>query len=47
MAMKFKAGLPDFVDVIHVYPTMSEALKIGAQAFRRGRNQAVVLRGVT
>ncbi|MBI3746522.1 MAG: mercury(II) reductase [Chloroflexi bacterium] len=35
MAMKFKAGLPDFVDLIHVYPTMSEALKIGAQAFSR------------
>jgi mercuric reductase len=35
MAMKFKATLPDFVDLIHVYPTMSEALKIGAQAFSR------------
>ncbi len=35
MAMKFKATLPDFVDLIHVYPTMSEALKIGAQAFNR------------
>jgi mercuric reductase len=35
MAMKFKATLADFVDLIHVYPTMSEALKIGAQAFRR------------
>lgn len=35
MAMKFKAGLPDFVELIHVYPTMSEALKIGAQAFSR------------
>ena len=35
MAMKFKAGLPDFVDLIHVYPTMSEALKIGAQAFHK------------
>ena len=35
MAMKFKAGLPDFIDLIHVYPTMSEALKIGAQAFSR------------
>ena len=35
MAMKFKASLPDFVDLIHVYPTMSEALKIGAQAFSR------------
>ena len=35
MAMKFKAGLPDFIDLIHVYPTMSEALKIGAQAFNK------------
>ena len=35
MAMRFKATLPDFVDLIHVYPTMSEALKIGAQAFSR------------
>jgi mercuric reductase len=35
MAMKFRATLPDFVDLIHVYPTMSEALKIGAQAFSR------------
>ena len=35
MAMKFKATLPDFVELIHVYPTMSEALKIGAQAFSR------------
>ena len=33
MAMKFGATIPDFVDLIHVYPTMSEALKIGAQAF--------------
>jgi len=33
MAMKFRATLPDFVDLIHVYPTMSEAFKIGAQAF--------------
>lgn len=35
MAMKFKATLADFIDLIHVYPTMSEALKIGAQAFSR------------
>ena len=35
MAMKFKAKLPDFVELIHVYPTMSETLKIGAQAFSR------------
>ena len=35
MALKFKATLADFVDLIHVYPTMSEAIKIGAQAFSR------------
>ncbi len=35
MAMHFRATLADFVDLIHVYPTMSEALKIGAQAFSR------------
>ena len=25
----------DFVDLIHSYPTMAEALKIGAQAFSK------------
>jgi mercuric reductase len=35
MAMRFRATLADFIDLIHVYPTMSEALKIGAQAFSR------------
>ncbi len=35
MAMKFRATLADFVDLVHVYPTMAEALKIGAQAFSR------------
>jgi mercuric reductase len=35
MALKFRATLADFVDLIHVYPTMAEALKIGAQAFSR------------
>ncbi len=35
MAMRFGASLDDFIDLIHVYPTMSEALKIGAQAFSR------------
>ena len=35
MALKFKATLADFIDLIHVYQTMSEALKIGAQAFSR------------
>ena len=35
MAMHFKATIDDFIELIHVYPTMSEALKIGAQAFRK------------
>ncbi|MFN8629261.1 MAG: mercury(II) reductase [Chloroflexota bacterium] len=35
MAMHFRATINDFVDLIHVYPTMAEALKIGAQAFSR------------
>ena len=35
MALKFRATLADFVDLVHVYPTMAEALKIGAQAFSR------------
>ena len=35
MAMKFRATLADFVDLVDVYPTMAEALKIGAQAFSR------------
>jgi mercuric reductase len=35
MAMRFKATIDDFIGLIHVYPTMSEALKIGAQAFRK------------
>ncbi len=35
MAMHFGATIKDFVELIHVYPTMAEALKIGAQAFSR------------
>lgn len=30
MAMRFHAGINDFIDMIHVYPTMAEALKIVA-----------------
>ena len=30
MAMRFRAKLYDFIDLIHVYPTMAEALKIAA-----------------
>lgn len=28
--MKFRATLQDFIDLLHVYPTMAEALKIVA-----------------
>lgn len=35
MALRFRATIGDFVELIHVYPTMAEALKIGAQAFSR------------
>ncbi len=30
MAMRFRARLKDYIDMIHVYPTMAEALKIAA-----------------
>lgn len=30
MALRFKATIDDFIDLIHVYPTMAEALKIVA-----------------
>jgi mercuric reductase len=32
MAMRFRATIEDFVDLLHVYPTMAEALKIVAIA---------------
>jgi mercuric reductase len=32
MAMRFRAKIADFVDLLHVYPTMAEALKIVAIA---------------
>ena len=30
MALRFKAKIQDFIDLLHVYPTMAEALKIVA-----------------
>jgi mercuric reductase len=30
MGMRFHAKLYDFIDLIHIYPTMAEALKIAA-----------------
>jgi mercuric reductase len=33
MAMRFHARLEDYIDLIHVYPTMAEALKIAAISY--------------
>ncbi len=33
MGMRFGATLHDFIDMVHVYPTMAEALKIAALSF--------------
>jgi mercuric reductase len=33
MAMRFRARLQDYIDLIHVYPTMAEALKIAAISY--------------
>jgi len=33
MGLRFKATVYDFIDMIHVYPTMAEALKIAALSF--------------
>jgi len=32
MALRFRAKLQDFIDMLHVYPTMAEALKIAASS---------------
>jgi len=33
MGMRFGATVHDFIDMVHVYPTMAEALKIAALSF--------------
>ncbi len=33
MALRFRARLQDYIDMIHVYPTMAEALKIAAISY--------------
>lgn len=33
MALRFHAKLEDFIDLIHVYPTMAEALKMAAISY--------------
>jgi mercuric reductase len=35
MALRFGATADDFIDMIHVYPTMAEALKIAAISFTK------------
>ena len=39
MALRFGAKTDDFIDLIHVYPTMSEALKIVAISFTKDVNR--------
>jgi len=39
MALRFRATTDDFIDLIHVYPTMSEALKIVAISFTKDVNR--------
>jgi mercuric reductase len=33
MAFRFRARLQDYINMIHVYPTMAEALKIAAISY--------------
>ncbi len=33
MAMRFDGTVHDLIDMVHVYPTMAEALKIAALSF--------------
>ncbi|MBI2907671.1 MAG: mercury(II) reductase [Chloroflexi bacterium] len=35
VAVKFKLTVDDIIDTVHVFPTMSEAIKVAAQSFRR------------
>ena len=35
LAVKFKLTIHDVIDTVHVFPTLSESLKISAQAFTR------------
>lgn len=39
MALRFGATADDFIDLIHVYPTMAEALKLVALSFTRDVNR--------
>ena len=35
LAVKYGLKLDDIIDVVHVFPTMSEAVKLVAQSFRK------------
>ncbi len=35
LAVKYKLTIDDIIDTVHVFPTMSEAIKLAAQSFRR------------
>jgi mercuric reductase len=39
MALRFGATTDDFIDLVHVYPTMAEALKIVAISFTKDVNR--------
>jgi mercuric reductase len=39
MALRFGATTDDFIDLIHVYPTMAEALKLVAISFTKDVNR--------
>lgn len=44
MAMRFRAKIEDVLDLLHVYPTMAEALKIVANRAHQGPAETIVLR---
>jgi len=35
LAVKFKLSINDLIDTVHVFPTMTEAIKLAAQSFKR------------
>jgi mercuric reductase len=35
LAVKFKLTIDDIIDTVHVFPTLSESLKLAAQSFYR------------
>ena len=47
MALRFHAKLEDYIDMIHVYPTMAEALKIAAISYFKDPAKTILLRGVS